>query len=172
MPRYRLSPRHSLAPLLLLAACHDLPQTPVDPRHSADLVLLADGTTMDAREGSLERAIADWIVADIEEVGRFELELDAFVAGTADLSPSGLERGAALGFLLHSAPDVQLRPCIPFGPDERLAAARATALARFLEGRDIPPREVEDLSGTAGQACHAKSPEGFPFLLRRRPIRE
>lgn len=160
------------ATTLSFAACNGKPAPTYDPAREGDLVLLADGTTMDARPGTLNRAVADWLTAGTTETESFDLGADTFVPGTAQLSPQGVGRVADLSTLLLSAPKVQLQIGVAKSAVGDLATARATTLARFLEGRGIATSEV-DLVPTAanGEQSETLLSASFPIQLHRREAR-
>ena len=158
----------SLAATLSLASCGGKPVVTDNPALDADLVILGDGSTVDARPGTLSRAVADWLTAGSTETAYFDLGADAFVPGTAQMSPQGLGRAADLGTLLLSAPDVQLRLSVATNAAGGLPTERAATLARFLEERGLDTHEVDLTPTTAsGAPGDAPSSSSLQFQLLR-----
>lgn len=150
-----------------LPSCNDVRPAPEAPAPKGELVMLGDGTTMVAREGSLNRGIADWLAKSESRSQGFAFGSDAFVADSAQLSPKGLGRAADLGRLLRAAPDTELVLNDAQSPDESLMAARARVLADFLEERGILPDQVSLVANTTAVQA-AREMDNLPFLLRRR----
>jgi hypothetical protein len=174
MPHFRPTLSISLLAVaaLALTSCKDVSAAPEDvratreaPSPKGELVMLADGTTMVARKGTLSRNVADWLAGDQPSSGTFEFGPRAFVPDTARLSPHGLGRGADLGTLLRATPSAQL---ILNGTADPLTEARAQTLARFLGARGILPSQVRVATGaSAERASEPKGPDNLSFWLER-----
>ncbi|HWW56036.1 MAG TPA: hypothetical protein VN047_03995 [Sphingopyxis sp.] len=150
------------------AASEDTPATRNAPTSGGELVMLADGTTMVARKGTLSRNVADWLAGDAPDSMRFAFGSDAFVPQTARLSARGLGNAADLGTLLRATPDAQLilgGDADIVGP---LAEARARTLARFLADRGILPNQVRVVTrDDAGRASGTNGLDNLFFRLER-----
>jgi len=124
--------------------------------------MLADGTTMIARKGTLSRNVADWLAGEEPSSRIFAFGPGAFVAESARLSPHGLGSAADLGTLLRATPSAQL---ILDGAGDPMAEARANTLADFLAKRGILPNQV--MVTTDQQVGAAKAPDRLSFWLKR-----
>lgn len=131
-----------------------------------ELVMLADGTTMTARKGTLSRNVADWLAGDEPSSRLFAFGPSAFVSETAKLSPHGLGSAADLGTILRATPGAQL---ILNGTTNPMTEARAQTLADFLAERGILPNQVKVMTTDtkAEQGGVTKAPESLSFWLER-----
>ena len=137
----------------------------------ADLMMLGDGTTMVARSGSLSRAIADWIAQADTGPRHFAFGEDAFVPGTARLSPRGLGRAADLGRLLRATPDMKL--VMPREQENSLHHARAKALAAFVQDRGILANQIIfENAATPKASTRPRQSDALSFVLRRGKMEE
>lgn len=156
-----------------LTSCKDVRAAPDDahatreaPAPEGELVMLADGTTMVARKGTLSRSVADWLAGDEPTSRMFAFGSVAFVPETARLSPHGLGSAADLGTLLRATPSAQLTLD---GAADPLTEARAQTLAHFLGERGILPNQVQVVSEpTAGRINGPKDQNDLSFWLERR----
>lgn len=132
---------------------------------SGDLVMLADGTTMMVREGTLSRHVADWLAGDEPRSRIFAFGPGAFVGETGRLSPQGLGSAADLGTLLRATPNARL---ILDGTASPMTEARARTLANFLAQRGILSNQVTVTTGAkAGQEGAVGTPDSLSFWLER-----
>lgn len=130
-----------------------------------ELVMLADGTTMISRSGTLSRNVADWLAGDEPSSRMFAFGPGAFVAETGLLSPHGLGTAADLGTLLRATPNARL---ILDGAASPMAAARAQTLANFLAQRGILSNQVMvSTDEAAGRKGAAKAQDDLSFWLER-----
>lgn len=142
---------------LSLQSCKGEAEVAVErPGSSADIVVLPDGATMVARNGSRDRAMADWLIAAPGKGEAFVFGDSTFVPGTARLTRDGLGEGATLATLLRATPDARLRlvgqadAAQPVAGDASLGFKRGQALAAFLVGRGIPAERLEIASSANG----------------------
>lgn len=159
----------AVAAVLLVAAggtvsgCNDVQAAPETSSPQAELVMLRDGSTMVAREGTLSREIADWLDADGPASRSFALGSDAFIPDSAQLSPAGLGRAVDLGTMLRANPGAKLVLDKGASHDDKLADARAAALARFLGQRGIMKGQVS--VAPSEEASSATSALAQPWSL-------
>lgn len=154
---------------LALTACNDASAAREESDGASapggELVMLADGTTMIARSGTLSRNVADWLAGDEPSSRMFAFGPGAFVAETGRLSPHGLGTAADLGTLLRATPNARL---ILDGAASPMAAARAQTLADFLAQRGILSNQVmvstDEETGPKGAA---NAPDHLSFWLER-----
>jgi len=127
--------------------------------------MLADGTTMIARKGTLSRNVADWLAVDEPSSRIFTFGPGAFVAESPRLSPHGLGSAADLGTLLRATPGTQL---ILDGTGNPMTEARANTLANFLAERGILPNQVKvTTDAKVEHVGAAKAPDSLSFWLER-----
>jgi outer membrane protein OmpA-like peptidoglycan-associated protein len=143
---------------LLVQSCKSQPQPVAAPAGSSkDIVVLADGATIVAPEGSRDRAMTDWMKSAEAAPARFAFEQSLFETGSAELSPQGLGDAAKLATVLRATPDARVA-LIGGGSgeaspeDASLAQRRREALAAFLKERGIGADRLELGAGNAGSA--------------------
>jgi hypothetical protein len=125
-----------------LAGCNEVRAAPESPAPRAELVVLADGTTMVARKGTLSRDLADWLAGDGAASRDFTLGSDSFHLNSAKLSPAGLGRAVDLGTLLRATPGATLTLSAIATPNDPLADERAATLEVFLAERGLLKGQV------------------------------
>ncbi|MBE1529889.1 outer membrane protein OmpA-like peptidoglycan-associated protein [Sphingopyxis sp. OAS728] len=153
MPRLSLFPISAFTIALAafaLQSCKSQPQAVAVPAGSSkDIVVLADGATIVAPEGSRDRAMTDWLKAAEAAPARFSLGSDMFKAGSAELSRQGLGDAAKLATLLRATPDARVALLggaevkRDAAPNFALAQRRRETLAAFLKDRGIASDRVE-----------------------------
>lgn len=125
-----------------VAGCNEVRAAPESPSPRAELVLLADGTTMVAHKGTLSRDLADWLAGDGAASRNFTLGSDSFHRNSAKLSPAGLGRAVDLGTLLRATPSATLTLSAMGTASDPLAEERAAALEGFLAERGLLKGQV------------------------------
>lgn len=157
--------------IFALHSCQSEPVVAAPPAgSSADIVVLANGATMAAGPGTVERRMANWLTAARSAEADFALGDTMFAPGSARLTSKGLGYAATLATLLRATPDARIGLmghgdlAGGAGAGEEIARQRAAAVAAFLEERGI----AADRIAIAGAGARDRADGGQLTLVATR----